>query len=146
MTNVGYSFGFPEQSTATVELFGRGEYERAQVRVGAADVGQGSHLILRQIAAEALELPIEKIVMICDDSSEAPNAGSASASRLTLMAGRALYDAAMAVRAAWSETDDQHVAATAQFRPPPPRRSTQSPARAAPTTPMATRRKRWRLR
>src|SRR5919197_5102428 len=61
MKNVGYSFGFPEQSTATVELFGRAEYEQARVRIGAADVGQGSHLILRQIAAEALELPIAKV-------------------------------------------------------------------------------------
>ncbi len=116
--NVGYSFGFPEQSTATVELFGRGEYERALVRVGAAEVGQGTHLALRQIAAAALELPPELIEMVCDDSGEAPNAGSASASRLTLMAGRAVHDAALAVRAAWSQTDDQHVTRTVQFRPP----------------------------
>src|SRR5438067_12085989 len=79
--NVGYSFGFPEQATATVELFGRAEYERAQVRVGAADVGQGAHLALRQIAAETLGLPVEQIAMVCDDSASAPNAGSASASR-----------------------------------------------------------------
>src|SRR2546421_1168115 len=77
--NIGYPFGFPEQATATVELFGDPDLERAVVRVGAADVGQGSHLILRQIAAEALDLPLEKVTMICDDSSEAPNAGSASA-------------------------------------------------------------------
>jgi CO/xanthine dehydrogenase Mo-binding subunit len=118
MKNVGYSFGFPEQATATVELFGRGEYERAQVRVGAADVGQGAHLILRQIAAAALALPLDSITMICDDSAETPNAGSASASRLTLMAGRAVHDAAIKVREAWSVTDDQHVQATVQFRPP----------------------------
>jgi CO/xanthine dehydrogenase Mo-binding subunit len=116
--NVGYSFGFPEQSTATVELFGRGEYERARVRAGAADVGQGSHLALRQVAAEALALPLDRIEMVCDDSAEAPNAGSASASRLTLMAGRAIYDAATAARDAWSQTDDQHVTVTRQFKPP----------------------------
>src|SRR5438105_12116264 len=85
MKNIGYSFGFPEQSTATVELFCEPDLERATVRVGAADVGQGTHLILRQIAAETLGLPLEKVTMICEDSSEAPNAGSASASRMTLM-------------------------------------------------------------
>ncbi|MBO0796523.1 MAG: xanthine dehydrogenase family protein, partial [Ktedonobacteraceae bacterium] len=85
--NIGYSFGFPEQSTATVELFGRAEPERVVVRIGAADVGQGSHLVLRQIVAETLELPLEKVQLVSDDSSESPNAGSASASRLTLMAG-----------------------------------------------------------
>ncbi len=116
--NIGYSFGYPDQSTATVELTGRAEYERALVRVGAADVGQGAHLALRQIAAEALNLPLDKITMICADSSEAPNAGSASASRLTLMAGRAVHDAALKVRQAWSMTDDQHVTATENYRPP----------------------------
>ncbi|HEU5434559.1 MAG TPA: xanthine dehydrogenase family protein molybdopterin-binding subunit, partial [Thermomicrobiales bacterium] len=94
MKNLGYSFGYPEQSTATVELFGRGEIERAVVRIGAADVGQGSHLALRQIAADALELPLERIEMITDDSSAAPNAGSASASRMTQMGGRAVHEAA----------------------------------------------------
>jgi len=116
--NIGYSFGFPEQSTATVELFGRGEVERARVRVGAADVGQGSHLALRQIAAHMLQLPPEAVEMVCDDSAEAPNAGSASASRLTLMAGRAVHDATAEALEEWARTDDQHVRATVQYRPP----------------------------
>ncbi len=118
MKNVGYSFGYPEQATATVEVFGEAELERAEVRVGAADVGQGAHLVLRQIAAEALQLPFEKIAMICDDSHEAPNAGSASASRMTLMGGRAVHDAALAAREKWSYTDDYQAQATAQYRPP----------------------------
>jgi CO/xanthine dehydrogenase Mo-binding subunit len=117
MKNLGYSFGYPEQSTATVELYGRGEPERAVVRVGAADVGQGSHLALRQIAAEQLGLPLERIEMITDDSAEAPNAGSASASRLTLMAGRAVHDAAHEALARYRQSDDEHVEATVQFRP-----------------------------
>jgi len=116
--NVGYSFGYPEQATATVELFGRGEPERAVVRVGAADVGQGAHLTLRQIAAETLAVPFARVTMITDDSSEAPDAGSASASRMTLMGGRAVHNAAVEALKKWGETDDQHVAATARFHPP----------------------------
>jgi len=115
--NIGYSFGFPEQATATVEVYGTAELERAVVRVGAADVGQGAHLILRQIAAEALKLPLEKISIISDDSSEAPNAGSASASRMTYMGGRAVKDAAAAAREKWSYTDNDSAQATVQFRP-----------------------------
>ena len=115
--NVGYSFGFPEQSTATVELGGRGEPERAVVRIGAADVGQGTHLALRQIAAETLALPFEQVTMVTDDSAEAPNAGSASASRLTLMAGRAVHDAARAALRQYGASDDPHVSATVTFRP-----------------------------
>ena len=116
--NVGYSFGFPEQATATVEVFGAAELERGDVRVGAADVGQGSHLALRQIASEALGLPLEKVTMICTDSSEAPNAGSASASRMTFMGGRAVHDAAKAARDKWSFTDDDTAKATIQYRAP----------------------------
>ena len=114
--NVGYSFGFPEQSTATVELIATSRIERAVVRIGAADVGQGVHLILRQIVAETLALPLDAVALVSDDSTHTPNAGSASASRLTLMAGRAVYDAAVAARAAWERGDAPE--ATVQYRPP----------------------------
>ena len=117
MKNLGYSFGFPEQSTATVELSGRGEVEEAIVRVGAADVGQGTHLALRQIAAEVLRLEVSQVRMITDDSEQAPDAGSASASRLTLMAGRAVFDAATVALQRYEASDEQRVEATIQFRP-----------------------------
>ena len=113
--NVGYSFGFPEQSTATVELYGTREIERAMVRVGAAECGQGAHIALRQIAAATLGIAPEVITMITDDSSEAPNAGSASASRLTFMGGRAVHDAALAARAKFP---GRNAKATVQYLPP----------------------------
>lgn len=117
LKNVGYSYGFPEQATATVEIYGTAEMERAVIRAGAADVGQGAHLILRQIAAEALSLPLERVTIISDDSSQTPNVGSASASRMTYMGGRAVQDAALAAKEKWSYSDDERVEATVQFRP-----------------------------
>src|SRR5579859_2814436 len=116
--NVGYSFVFPEQSTATVEIFGEAEIERVILRIGAADVGQGSHLALRQIVAATLNVSLAQVTLISNDSHEAPNAGSASASRMTLMGGRAVHDAALAARAQWSETEQYHAIATVQYRPP----------------------------
>jgi CO/xanthine dehydrogenase Mo-binding subunit len=115
--NLGYSFGFPEQSTATVELSGETAVEAAEVRIGAAEVGQGTHLALRQIAAETLGLPLEAVRLVAEDSAEAPNAGSASASRLTLMAGRAVYDAALAARREWDD-EERPARATVQYRAP----------------------------
>jgi CO/xanthine dehydrogenase Mo-binding subunit len=115
--NLGYSFGFPEQATATVELFGDTTIARAELRVGAADVGQGVHLALRQIAAERLGLPLECVRIIADDSAESPNAGSASASRLTIMAGRAVYEAAGAARREWDD-EERPARATVQYRAP----------------------------
>ena len=112
--NVGYSFGFPEEATASVELFGDQAIERAVVRVGTADVGQGVHLAMRQIAAETLCLCLDRVEMITDDSAQAPNAGSASASRLTYMAGRAVYDAALAAKAKFPGPDPR---ATVKFVP-----------------------------
>ncbi|WP_129670877.1 xanthine dehydrogenase family protein molybdopterin-binding subunit [Candidatus Chloroploca sp. Khr17] len=115
--NLGYSFGFPEQATATVELHGSTTIEQAIVRIGAADVGQGAHLILRQIAAEALNVSLETVQLIAEDSAEAPNAGSASASRLTLMAGRAVHDAALGALREW-QNEERPACVTVQYRAP----------------------------
>ncbi|MBX0327008.1 molybdopterin-dependent oxidoreductase [Oscillochloris sp. ZM17-4] len=115
--NLGYSFGFPEQATASVALFGGSQVERAEVRAGAAEVGQGVSLILRQIAAEGLGLTLDQVALISDDSAEAPNVGSASASRLTIMAGRAVQDAAAAALREW-RAEERPARATAQYRPP----------------------------
>jgi CO/xanthine dehydrogenase Mo-binding subunit len=116
--NVGYSFGSPEQATATAEIYGEAEIERVVIRIGAAEVGQGSHMALRQIAAETLNVPLEKVTLVADDTSISPNAGSASASRLTFMAGRAVHDAALAARDRWSESEQYYAEATVQYRPP----------------------------
>jgi CO/xanthine dehydrogenase Mo-binding subunit len=115
--NVGYSFGFPEQATATVELIGTERIERAVVRTGVADVGQGVALIVRQIAAEKLGLALARVALVNDDSAQAPNAGSASASRLTFMAGRAVHDAAAAAEAHFRAGRGN--SATVHFRPKP---------------------------
>ncbi|HEV8633510.1 MAG TPA: molybdopterin cofactor-binding domain-containing protein, partial [Chloroflexota bacterium] len=128
MKNVGYSFGFPEQATCAVELLPsplpaasvappEGGAGRAVVRLGAADVGQGAHLAMRQIAAETLGLPLERVELVADDSAEAPNAGSASASRLTTVGGRAVQEACLAARAAW-ERGERPARAVHQYRPP----------------------------
>lgn len=115
--NVGYSFGFPDQATATVELTVLDGVRAARVRIGAADVGQGAHLVLRQIAAETLALPLDAVTLIAEDTAEAPNAGSASASRMTLMGGRAVKDAAeLALR---NLATGAGTSATVQFRPAP---------------------------
>jgi CO/xanthine dehydrogenase Mo-binding subunit len=116
--NIGYSFGYPEQATALVELHGGGEIERVLVRCGAADVGQGSHLALRQIAAESVGVPLEAVAIVADDTDQAPGAGSASASRMTLMAGGAVRGAAEAALKAWVEEEDRPAIARYQFRPP----------------------------
>ncbi len=119
--NVGYSFGFPEQATATVQLIGTSQVDYAVVRCGAADVGQGAHLALRQIAAETLGLRLDAVALVAESSAESPNAGSASASRMTLVGGRAVKDAAEAALRAFA-SGERPAEATVQYRPPATRR------------------------
>lgn len=113
--NVGYSFGFPEQATASVELYGEREIDRVVLRIGAAECGQGAHLVMRQICAETLGVPMETIELIAEDSAQSPNAGSASASRMTLMGGRAVKDACEEARKKFPGPDAR---ASVQYRPP----------------------------
>ena len=112
--NVGYSFGYPDQATATVELRGTREIDGVVLRIGAADCGQGAHLVMRQICAATLGVPFERVALVAEDSAEAPNAGSASASRMTYMGGNAVKRAAEAALAKFPGPDAR---ATVQFRP-----------------------------
>jgi CO/xanthine dehydrogenase Mo-binding subunit len=118
MKNIGYSLGYRDQATASIELSGAGDLKQATVRVGIADLGQGSSLALRQIAAETLALPLEQITLISHDSSQAPDAGGTSASRTTFIAGRAVKEAALDARKKWEETDDEYISATKHYLAP----------------------------
>src|SRR5690606_11659001 len=115
--NIGYSFGFPEQNWATVELYGRSEIEQVIVRQGGAEVGQGSHTVFVQMAADALGVPIECVRLLGHDTAETQTAGSASASRLTFMAGNAIKGAAERALEAW-RNEERPAKATYQYRPP----------------------------
>lgn len=101
--NTAFSFGFPESCAARVVLHGAARVERAEVFCGASDVGQGAHTVLAQFAAQALELPLERIELHCADSGTIGAAGPASASRLTFMAGNAVCAAAREARQAWQD-------------------------------------------
>jgi len=115
--NVGYSFGFPEQSWATVELFGAVEIEQVIVRHGGADVGQGAHTVMAQMAAEAVGVPLKRVRLLTHDTAETQTAGSASASRMTFMAGNAIKGAAERALEAW-KAEERPAKVTYQYRPP----------------------------
>ena len=101
--NVGYSFGYPDHSVAQVEIYGEKEMERAVVRCGVADVGQGVQTVLAQVAAEALGIPYERVEVVASDTDVVPDAGSSSASRQTYMSGNAVRLAALRARRRWDE-------------------------------------------
>ncbi|MFW5713320.1 MAG: xanthine dehydrogenase family protein molybdopterin-binding subunit [Brevefilum sp.] len=116
--NVGFSYGAPESSHAAVELHGRDEIEKAIVYHAGADVGQGAHSAFKQFAAEALDLPLEKIEMVVSDTSLTGDSGSSSASRMTFMAGNSIKGAAERALEKW-RNEDRPAKAEYTFRPPP---------------------------
>lgn len=103
--NVGFSFGFPERCEATVELRGKAEVEEAVLYHAGADLGQGAHTAFRQMAAEALDLPIERVSLQLSDTATSGDSGSSSASRMTWMAGNAIRGAAKEALRAWVNED-----------------------------------------
>jgi CO/xanthine dehydrogenase Mo-binding subunit len=115
--NVGFSFGAPEHSYATVSLHGTAEIEKAVVYHAGADVGQGAHTAMAQMAADALSLPMEKVQMVVSDTAYTDNSGSASASRLTFMAGNSIRGAAELALEKWRH-EERPATATYKYRPP----------------------------
>lgn len=99
--NIGFSIGYHEHSHAAIELRGNGDIEQATLFIAGADCGQGHHMAMAQIAAHALALPLEKIKLTVSDTAFTQDSGSASASRLTTLAGRAVQGAAAAALEKW---------------------------------------------
>ncbi|MFQ6101763.1 MAG: xanthine dehydrogenase family protein molybdopterin-binding subunit [Anaerolineae bacterium] len=109
--NAGFSFGYQENCWAKVELRGEAEIEEAMVHIGSADVGQGSHTVIHQMAAAALNLPLGRVHLAAADSGTSPgSSGSASASRTTFMAGNAVRGAAAAALKRWRDEERPAVA------------------------------------
>ncbi len=99
--NVGFSFGYQENCWAAIELYGDAEIEQAVLRQSAAEVGQGSHTAMIQMAAKALQISVEKINLAAADTAITESAGSVSASRMTFMSGNAIIGAAREALRRW---------------------------------------------
>jgi CO/xanthine dehydrogenase Mo-binding subunit len=115
--NVGFSFGAPENSWATVELHGGAEIERVVVHHAGAEVGQGVHTIMVQVAAEAVGVAVEKIQLVVSDTANTDNSGSVSASRMTFMAGNSIKGASEQALEKW-HAEERPAIARYQYRPP----------------------------
>ncbi len=119
--NVGFSFGFPERCEAEIRLHGEPGDETptsADILHSGAEVGQGAHQAFRQMAAEATGVPLDSVRGIFSDTAVTGDSGSASASRLTWMAGNSILGAAEEAEKAWREGERPAVG-TFRFTPPP---------------------------
>lgn len=103
--NIGFSFGYQENCWAKIELHGKSQIERVVLYHSGAEVGQGTHTVMMQMAAEATGVPFEKVELIASDTATTGNSGSVSASRMTFMAGNAIRGAADAALKKWGSEE-----------------------------------------
>lgn len=117
--NVGFSFGFPERCEAEIHLHGDGDAPTsADLFHGGAEVGQGNHLAMRQMAADATGVPLDGVRGHFSDTATSGDPGSASASRLTFMSGNSILGAAEEADKAWRDGERPAVGRFC-YTPPP---------------------------
>ncbi|HKF78028.1 MAG TPA: xanthine dehydrogenase family protein molybdopterin-binding subunit [Candidatus Dormibacteraeota bacterium] len=74
------------------------EDARVDVYTGAVDIGTGVQVVLAQVAAEVLAVPVERVAVHMADSEYGLEDSGASASRSAVYAGNATLEAATRVR------------------------------------------------
>ena len=121
LKNVGFSFGFPERCEAEIHLLGDNDSDTPTSAIlfhAGAEVGQGSHQAFIQMAAEATGVPAHRIEGVFSDTATSGDSGSASASRLTWMAGNSIAGAAEEADKQWRD-GARPAMGHFRFTPPP---------------------------
>ena len=108
--NIGFSFGYQENCWAKIEIHGNSEIDHVVLHHAGAEVGQGTHTVMLQMAAEAVGVPYEKVSILASDSATMENSGSVSASRMTFMSGNAIRGAAEAALTKWKAEERPAIA------------------------------------
>jgi CO/xanthine dehydrogenase Mo-binding subunit len=116
--NVGFSFGYQENCWARVEIHGEGEIEQVVLLHASAEVGQGTHTVMTQMAAEAVGVPFEKVTLVTSDSAIMDNPGSVSASRMTFMSGNSIRGAAEIALDKWQNEERPAIGEFKYLAPP----------------------------
>jgi xanthine dehydrogenase molybdenum-binding subunit len=93
--NTGLGGGANDCATAEIEVYPNSV---AEVRISSADMGQGLSVVLAQIAAEELGMPVQQVHVLLSDTDLTPNGGPTTASRQTYVSGNAARYAASTMR------------------------------------------------
>lgn len=108
--NIGFSFGYAENCWAKIELHGKSEIEQVVLHHSSAEVGQGTHTVMIQMAAEAAGVSFDKVKLISSDTAKTGDSGSVSASRMTFMSGNAIRGAAELALKKWEAEERPAIA------------------------------------
>jgi CO/xanthine dehydrogenase Mo-binding subunit len=108
--NIGFSFGYQENCWAKIELHGKANIDEVTLYHASAEVGQGTHTVMTQMAAEAVGVPFEKVKLVASDTAVTSTSGSVSASRMTFMSGNAIRGAADLALQKWKAEERPAIA------------------------------------
>ncbi len=86
--------GSVPSSTAIVRMHVDGSLT---VMIGTTEIGQGSRGVLAQVAAQVLDIPLERVNVLASDTSVVPYDRSTGSSRSTTLMGLAVQEAAQDV-------------------------------------------------
>ena len=75
-----------------------GKNEAIQVMTGKVDIGMGVGTALRQIVAEELDVPVDRITFVMGDTGETPDQGGVGGSTSISAGARPLRNAAASAR------------------------------------------------
>ena len=99
MKNSGVGVGLPDKGRARLVV----EDGNCVIYCAASDIGQGCLTVFCQDVAEATGLPLSKIRNGCGSTEIAPDSGTTSGSRQTLLSGEAVRGAAQQLKEAMDE-------------------------------------------
>ncbi len=99
MKNTGVGVGLPDKGRARLKVAQGG----VEIYAAASDIGQGCATVFTQIACEATGLARTQIRMMSVNSALAPDSGTTSGSRQTLITGEAVRMAGARLRDALDE-------------------------------------------
>ena len=91
MKNAGVGVGIPDWGRCRMTI----EEGKVYVRSGASCIGQGLGTVLEQVVCEALGVTGDRVVYVAAETNLAPDSGTTSGSRQTLVTGEAARRACM---------------------------------------------------
>jgi len=102
--SIGMGRNITDHAAATLEMTLDGS---VILLTGAADMGQGAHTALAQIAAEAIGVNLDAVKVVTPDTDRTFDAGPSVASRQTFISGNAVLRAAQPIRDALLQTANE---------------------------------------
>jgi CO/xanthine dehydrogenase Mo-binding subunit len=92
---LAYGRKIPDNAGVVLELAGDGTLS---LRTGAADIGQGLHTALAQLASESLGIEVSQVRVISPDTEKTLDSGATNASRSVIISGQAAVQAAREIK------------------------------------------------